>query len=384
MIKIIEGSYVGTRSEFDLDDILSKVDRGYVLIYAKDKDGTFHEGYLFFENGKLIGAYYTDNKGTEKFGDRSFITELLTKNNKVIEIYRYDKDKLNLMRWLYPEIFKLKLIKDKFEGKYSNETLTLPTDTPIAKNVDNIESYLQENKYILVNIYSKDNTENAYIVYYGETPIAAYYECEKGSLFGNDAYEKIKELLETDRENYIVDIYSFDKIKLNVILETYPKLKLEKNESEDNIISEEVISEDIGEKKVEEETKEEEELSREELLKRLGIKEPDEEWVEEVINELFSPDEEDLKEICENIKRDIINKLKEIDGIKDVNVDIKVDWKNGRYFISGEVDIKRKRILGIFKKDINLSMVKLTVDKIIRNNIPKNEKFTSSISIKID
>ncbi|WP_423793336.1 DUF2226 domain-containing protein [Methanocaldococcus indicus] len=384
MIKIIEGDYVKTMSELNLDDVLSKVDTGYIIIYAKEGD-RFHEGYLFFENGKLVGAYYTDNREVEVFGDRSKVLEILNKENKIIEVYRYTKDKINLLKWLYPEIFKLKLEKDKFEGKYSKDRLSIPLDNLIAKNINDITPFLENNKIILVNIYDKVGTENAYIVYKGKNPILAYYECDKGSLFGNDAYEKIKEILETDKDNYIIDIYDFDEIKLNILLETYPKLKIEEVE-EEKIEEIEAKSDDMGAKEIEEINKieEEEELSREELLKRLGITEPDEEWVEEVIEEFMRPDDEFLEELKKEIEEKIKNEILKIDGVKDVNININVKWENGRYYISGEIKIIRKSIFGLFKKEIDPGVIKIIVDKIIKNTIPKYEKYTTHISINIE
>lgn len=130
-----------------------------------------------------------------------------------------------------------------------------------------------------------------------------------------------------------------------------------------------------------EEIEEESTVSREELLKKLGIKEPDENWIETILEDVFRPSDEELEELKEKIESEIVNKVKRMEGVSDVLVNLKIKWENGRYYIFGDVNVKRKRILGIIKKDIDPSIVKFEIDNTIKKYV---SKYTSRININIE
>ncbi|ACV24031.1 DUF2226 domain-containing protein [Methanocaldococcus fervens] len=378
MIKIIEGELIETLNDGKIDDTIKELENGYILILVKDNN-TLHEGYVFVEDGKIVGYFYTDNKSTEIFGNAEKVLELLNHENKVIEVYKYDKDKLNLMKWLYPEMFAIEKDekKDKKEIKkedikYLDIKLNIPLDVPIATDVKDFKEYLKDDKYIIVNAYRKnpEGYENAYIVYKGKNPIAAACECNYGVLLGKDACKKIEQML--NDKNSVVDVYEYDEMKLNVLLDLYPEMKIEEEKE-----SEKEVYNEMGEIDKEEEI----EISREELLKRLGLKEPDEEWVEAVLEDLFRPGDEEINELKRKIENEIIENVKNIDGVEDVKPNIEIKWENGRYFILGDVNIKRKRIFGIIKKDVDPSIIKFEIDRILKNNILN---YTSDISINIE
>ncbi|AIJ06479.1 hypothetical protein JH146_1637 [Methanocaldococcus bathoardescens] len=396
MIKVVEGELIKTLTDGKLEDIVTELGTGYILILLKDNN-KLHEGCIFVEDGEIVGYFYTDNESTEICGNAEKVLELLNHENKIIELYRYDKDKLNLMKWLYPEIFVIKKTEkreskeekkteESGEEKYLNIKLNIPLDVPIAVNVKDFEAYLNDNKYIVINVYRKISGmfENGYIIYKGKTPIAAAYECNYGVLLGEDAYKKIEQML--NDENTVIDVYEYDEKKLNVLLDVYPEMKIEDEKKEikkeiDRVDRTDSVSisetNDVLGKVGEEEV----ELSREELLKKLGLTEPDEEWVETILEDFIRPSDEELQELKKKIEREIIENVKNIDGVDDVKPDINVKWENGRYFIFGDVNVKRKRILGIIKKDVEPSIVKFEIDKVIKKNI---SKYTSRISINIE
>jgi len=396
MIKVVDGELIRTLTDGNLDDLVTEVNMGYILILVKDGN-KLHEGYIFVEDGEIVGYYYTDNESTEIFGNKEKILELLNYENKVIELYRYNKDKINLMKWMYPEIFVVEKTKKSesreeekrekdSEEKYLNIKLNIPLDVPIAVNVRDFKSYLKDNTYIIINAYRKISGmfENGYIIYNGETPIAAAYECNYGVLLGKDAYKKIEEMLKD--ENTIIDVYEYNEKKVNVLLDVYPEMKIrdEKKESQREINKIEgtgstFMSESDDTLGIIE--KEDVSLSREELLKKLGLKEPDDDWIEALLEDLVRPSDEELRELKKKIESEIIENIKNIDGVEDVKPDINVKWENGRYFIFGDVNVKRKRILGIIKKDIDPSIVKFEIDKVIKKNI---SMYTSRISINIE
>lgn len=113
----------------------------------------------------------------------------------------------------------------------------------------------------------------------------------------------------------------------------------------------------------------------------MGIKEPDENWIETILEDVFRPSDEELEELKEKIESEIVNKVKRMEGVSDVLVNLKIKWENGRYYIFGDVNVKRKRILGIIKKDIDPSIVKFEIDNTIKKYV---SKYTSRININIE
>jgi len=299
----------------------------------------------------------------------------LNEDDKSIEIYKYNKDKINLMKWLYPEIFTVKIQEEteketEEEENYLNIKLDIPLDKLVATNVQDFEKYLEDGKYIVINVYKKspDGYENGYIIFKGKEPIGAAYECNLGVLLGETALKKLEKLISD--EDSVIDVYEYNERKANIILELYPEMRL---------IKEEEVKEEN--KDLQEEQMPINEVSREELLKKLGIKEPDEDWVETILEEVFSPSEEELEELKEKLCKEIVERIKMMDGIEDVKPELKIKWENGRYYLFGDIHVKRKRILGIIKKDVDPSVVKFEIDKIIRKHL---SKYTSRISINVD
>ena len=86
MIKVVEGELIRTLDDGDLENLASEVKTGYVLILVKE-NGKLHEGYVFVDDGRIIGSYYTDNKSTEVCGDIKPVLELLKYEDKIIELY---------------------------------------------------------------------------------------------------------------------------------------------------------------------------------------------------------------------------------------------------------------------------------------------------------
>ncbi|CAB3289605.1 conserved protein of unknown function [Methanocaldococcus lauensis] len=383
MIKIVEGEYIKTLTDGNLEDLVKELDRGYILVMLKENN-KLHEGYIFVEDGEIIGYYYTDNLMEEVFGTEGKVKvlELLNKENKVIEIYKYNKDKLNLMKWLCPEIFVKKDDKNKKEKsdhkeeKYIQTKITIPLGNFIAANVRDFEKYLEENKYILIYVYRKvnNNFETGYVIYYGNKPLAAAYESKNGVLFGKEACYKIGSLL--NDENSVIEVYEYDEKKVNVLLEEYPNMKID-NELKEDVIEEKTDNVESISLSYEENV----DISREELLKKLGISEPDDSWIEAVIEDLIKPNNEELQELKEIIEKEMIEKIKNIDGVEDIKPEINLKWENGRYLIYGDINVKRKKILGIIKKNVDPSLIKFEIDNVIKKHLAK---YTSRISINIE
>ncbi|ENN96358.1 hypothetical protein J422_02719 [Methanocaldococcus villosus KIN24-T80] len=373
MIKILEGEFLKSLKDIKLEDATREVNTGYIQIYTTEDDKIIY-GYIFVENGEVVGYYYTDNKSVEDMGNPEKVLELFKKENKEIELYKYEKDKLNLLEWLYPEIFNIKkkakakeeIIIEEKEEDYINIKLGIPLPIPAFTNVKDFKKYLNMFEYSIVNVYrkSKDDLENGYIVYKKDIPIAAAYECKKGVLFGNKAYKKIKEML--DDKNSIIDIYPYDNKKLNILLEVYPQMEMG---YEEKVEEEKKISEFLK--------KDLENLSRDELLKKLGIKEPDEDWVDGIIKDFLKPSMEDLLDLKTLIENEIKKSLKELDIVEDVLVSININWENGNYIVVGHVNVIRKKLFGLIKKTLKKETVEEIIEKCVR-------KYLSNYIIKVD
>ncbi|AEF95971.1 DUF2226 domain-containing protein [Methanotorris igneus] len=422
MIRVVEGKFVGTENDFNKAiNTLSQDFKGYLRISVK-KNGNFEEGYIFIKNGKIIGYYYTYDK--ELFGhDAKESIEKLMNSGYLVEIFEYDDEKLNLMQELEPEIFisdPKNIFKEKEEKRdeilnkpisehkedveFLHIALNIPDGKLIKMNVNkDFKNYLKKG-YTLVDVFRKVDSEyeRGYIIFKDNEPIVGIYECSKGVLLGIDACPYLKKLL--DDENAIIDVYEYSPTKVDIILEAYPKALLLKDENEKKKekyeeskyekvtkneekidfgnVGETPISSKQNEDRKENINTELENLSREELLKRLNIKPPDENWVENMVRELTFPSESELEELRYKIKERIYNSIKELDGVRDVDVNIRLNCDyDGKIVCEGEVVVKTKKLLGIIKKDINAKEIENKINNTLK---AYHYEFDSKIVIKIE
>ncbi len=104
-IDIIEGkfhasynSYEKFKKEYELGNFT-----GYVLLSAKLKKG-YEYGHIFYDSGKETGYYWVCGN-EESFGEDALKYIKSLKEIGTVYVYCYDKNKLDIMKELYGEIF---------------------------------------------------------------------------------------------------------------------------------------------------------------------------------------------------------------------------------------------------------------------------------------
>lgn len=376
-IYVIEGKLIKIVEGGDVDKLLKELKNfiGYIKLSIK-RDKGFEEGYIFLKNGITVGYYYNYN-GIEAFGEkaRKYIEDM--KNNKpLIEVYEYSPEKMNTMMDVYEEIF-LKESKKEGEGTgseedlhYYNIVLEIPEGKPLKINVGkDYKDYLQG--YTLVEIFKKNDAEGyikGYIVYKDKIPILSAYEHNNKVLFGEEACFMIKKLLTC--QDVVVDIFEYNEDKVEMLVEYYPEMALMDIESlkrEEEGTQDEV--EDTGGEDIKEED-EEITLSKEELLKKLNITLPDDEYIDNLIKNVFEPSSEELESIKKDLEEKIRSYLKTRRDIKSFDMDIEV-YYNGKYHCTCNVKIKPRAIFklifhrGRLFKNKDVEKIKKDIEYII-------------------
>ena len=356
-IKVIEGNFIRIGDNYEeLTKDLQNFN-GYLRISVKKEDG-FEEGYIILEENRPIGYYYTYNN-EEAFGEEADrLIEKMKKNDYIVEIYEYDTNKLNLMKDLFKEIFlnksKLKTCekeeihtKTPLLSKYHKIVLNIPYGKPIKMWAnEDYKKYLKN--YKLLDIFKKENGtfKRGYVIYNNKEPILAAYEDNNGVLFGNDACDFIKELL--NDSNIAIDIYEYDIEKIKMLKEYYPNMNLKEDISKKEDDTTENLDEFMNElsmkkeKPVNNNEKVWERLSREELLKKFGIKAPEDDMIDRLVQSIMEPDECELKNMEEDLKEKISKFLNKQDDIQDFPIDVSIKYNEG-YNCECKVELKPKR-----------------------------------------
>ena len=394
--KVIEGTFlkIGEDCE-ELNKSLQNFN-GYMRLSIK-KDNDFEEGYIFLENNVPVGYYYNYNN-TEAFGSKAIeYIEEMKKNRCIVELYRYDAGKLNLMKDLFKEMFldksELKVKKANHENesmdekihesqsscKYQKIILDIPSGKPLKMGINgDYKEYLEG--YRLLDIFKKDDGgfKRAYIVYYNKEPILAAYEDNNGVLFGNDADIFIKELL--NNSDAIIDIYEYNVEKVNILTEYYPHIKLKKENLEHDENKSGSDEENLGEfisdlsKKKEmppitnENDENDEPLCKEELLKKLGIHAPNDDMIDNIIQNVLVPDAYELKNMEDDLKEKISEFLKNQKDIQNFLINISLEY-NQRYICECKIKLEPKKRFGIIKRELDISYIKDGIYNILNNYI---------------
>ena len=398
-------------SDINLKNALKELNRGCIYFIFKNKEGIDDVHIFTVNDGEIVSNIYTNGELWNVYGNTELAYEILHDINKKVLLYIVEDE--NVIGQLF---ISRETIKVKGDSKEIGEVLNknrnilirccsdIYFNTPYIKYIQRVdkskvrdfESYLKENKYYLVhiNLSVLNVHRNGYLVYRGKKPVAAAYEDNYGILYGDIAYRKIKRLLEKNIS--IIDIYEYREDFVKSLLDSYPGMRViceEKrayNESEDISIE---IEEDGGnifdinydisieDVKIEETLSEDDlALSREELLKKFGLKDPDEEWVESILKEYYAPSFDELLILKKELENEIVKICSKIKGIKKINVSLEVSWKDETYIIEGDVIVVTKKVLGIIG-GINPRSIRREIDNVIKRRIPTDYSLNISINI---
>jgi len=401
-------------SDINLKDTLKEINRGCIYFIFKDKEEMDDVHIFTVNNGEIVSNVYTDGELWNIYGNIEMAYEILQDLDKKVLVYIIEDEKIVGQLFISRDSIRVK--GDSREiGEVLNKNRNLLMrccsdiyfNTPYLKYIQRLdknkvrdfENYLKEDKYYLVhiNLSVLNISRNGYLVYRGKKPVVAAYEDNYGILYGDMAYKKIKKLLEKNIST--IDIYEYEEDFVKSLLDSYPGMKIlyeektvynengnknisiEIEEDEENIFSidddldientniEEVLSgDDLA-------------LSREKLLKKFGLKDPDEEWVESILREYYAPSFDELLNLKKEIEDEIVKICGNIDGVKKVNVSLEVSWEDGTYIIEGDVIIVTKKILGINLGGINPKSIRREIDNIIKRHIPTEYSLKISINI---
>lgn len=392
-LDIIEGKFIkiGKSCKDIENDVVNLT--GYVRISSRDNTGKYSDGYVFLENGNIIGYYYVSGSKTLAGKNAKEIVEKMKENGDMYEIYEYTPDKLSVMKSTIKEIFdidnkkiinkpspKVESVKQveviDYDG-YISTSLDIIEGIPVkmGTNINEYKTYLKG--YKLVDVFNKDKGyRRGYIVYDNDEPILIGYEDDRGALFGETAKLKVEKLLKN--QNSIIDVYEYDTNKINMLLDYYPQMNLKSNspENTDQNNDENMDIEKYVDKLIQNKTKtknktkndgQEENLSKEELMKKLGIHAPDEKTIDTFIENLSKPTSEELEYLSNEIKKKIENILMYENNIEEYKLDVKVKYE-GRYICKYDLKIKPKKKLGFVKKKVNIPYLKDKISTTIKNN----------------
>lgn len=381
-INVIEGNFIKMSNNYDEIRDIAKNLTGYLRVSVKKNNG-FEEGYIFLDGGKRIGYYYDDGLD-ERFGKSAKeMIDAMKNSNYLVEIYEYDIDKLKLMKELFKEIFikdspkpeKMVITQktsDENKLNYQKIILNIPEGNHIKLSVKDDWGHYLKGK-VLLDVFKKEssNYKRGYVVYDDETPILAAYEDNNGVLFGKKAYSIIENLLKDP--DAVIDVYEYDDFKINMLKEYYPKMNLIEEDSnngfdvdEENEDLEKFVELLLNKKKKEEE----ENLSREELLEKFGIKTPDNELIDNFVNSVLVPSDDELKNLENEFKEKITKFLREEDDIQSYSLDLSVKYNEDEgYICKCHVDLIPKKKFGIIKKELNTEYIIDKINRIIKDNI---------------
>ncbi|MBA2862005.1 DUF2226 domain-containing protein [Methanococcus maripaludis] len=373
---IIEGKFVKMGSNYkELFDELPDDFLGHIRLSLKS-NGQFKESHLFLKDKKII-AGYSEYEG-EFFGNDAILNAMkMADLGAIVDIFSYTDSMLSMMQNSDAKLFSTekpvkKSVVEKKKVMIANDTrISVPEGSPIKLGASgDFEKYF--GRYTLVELFKKSdgNYLRGYITYDGRSPIAAVYQAENKLTFGDIAFEIINRLVEED-DNAAIDVYEYSKSKLDYFVEEYPEsvlsnkisepVKTEKKAEVPNYVPkvEEIeIEEDLDEGEA---VEVEEEISREELMKKLGLRTPDDEMIEDLLEEIFEPSKTEINAIESELLEKINKYLEESTNALQFDSELSIEYSDEGEFIAkcfinttsdGEYGVKSAVDPKIIKKDI--------------------------------
>uniref|UniRef100_A9AAV6 Uncharacterized protein n=1 Tax=Methanococcus maripaludis (strain C6 / ATCC BAA-1332) TaxID=444158 RepID=A9AAV6_METM6 len=371
---IIAGKFVKMGSNYkELFDELPDDFLGHIRLSLKSK-GQFKESHIFLKDKQIIGGY-SDYEG-EFFGNDAILNAMkMADLGAIVDIFSYTDSMLSMMQNSDAKLFSTeKPVKKSVEKKKlvvtNDARISVPEGNPIKLGAFNdFEKYF--GRYTLVELFKKINKNylRGYVAYDGKTPVAAVYQAANKLTFGNSAFEIFKDIIEED-DNVAIDVYEYSKSKLDYFLEEYPDSVLSVKKSESVVIKkkepethkyvpkvEEIveIEEDFDEVGVEKD------ISREELMKKLGIKTPTDNMIENLLEDIFEPSKTEISAIESELLEKINRYLEENTNVLKFDSELSIDYNDKGEFIAecfittksdSEYGVKSAVDPKVIKKDI--------------------------------
>ncbi|WP_459202599.1 DUF2226 domain-containing protein [Methanococcus sp. CF] len=359
-MEIIEGKFVKMGSNYkELFDELPNNFLGHIRLSLK-LNGRFKESHLFLKDKKIIGGY-SDYEG-EFFGNSAVSNAMkMAELGAIVDVFEYTDSMLSVMENSNEKLFftnetvKKSVVEKKKAIISNNSRISIPEGKPLKLGISgDFEKYL--GKYALLEVFKKVNGNylRCYVAYEGQLPVAAAYQAENKLTFGNSAFEMFKNMID-EGDGIAIDIYEYNKSKQDYFIEEYPNsvlsnksakpAQIEKKEPETpkyaskiekiyEIIEEDYEDEDEDEYyKEENPVKVEEDISREELMKKLGIRTPTEDMIENLLENVFEPSKTEISAI-ENELLEKINDYLSTTNVLEYNTELSMDCNDEGEFIA--------------------------------------------------
>jgi len=379
---ILEGKFLKMGSNYkELFDELPDNFLGHIRLSLKS-NGHFKESHLFLKDKQIIGGY-SEYEG-EFFGNDAILNAMkMADLGAIVDVFTYTDSMLSMMQSSDKRLFsdekpvKKSTVEKKKVMASSNARISVPEGNPIKLGVSgNFEKYL--GNYSLLEFFKKSNGNylRGYITYNGISPVAAVYQAENRLTFGNSAFEIFKSFVEED-DSVAIDIYEYNKSKMEYFIEEYPDsvlsiktlepVKIEKKEPEipkyipkaEEIAKVEDYFDDYEEEDVVE--KVEDNISRDELMKQLGLRTPDNDMIENLLEDVFEPSKTEIGAIENELLEKINDYLNENTNVVSFETELSLEYTDEGEFIAecfitttsdGEYGVKSAVDPKIIKKDI--------------------------------
>jgi len=410
---IIEGKFVKMGSNYkELFDELPDDFLGHIRLSLKS-NGQFKESHLFLKDKQIIGGY-SEYEG-EFFGNDAILNAMkMADLGAIVDIFSYTDSMLSMMqssdaRLFYSENPVKKIALEKKKVLVTNDArISIPEGRPIKLGAsDDFEKYF--GRYTLVELFKKSdgNYLRGYIGYEEHSPNVAVYQAENKLTFGISAFEIFNNLVEED-DNVAIDVYEYNKSKLDYFVEEYPDSVISAKKSESVKIQQKEPEipkytpkvEEIVE--IEEDFDEvdeiEEDISREELMKKLGIKTVNDDMIENLLEDVFEPSKAEISAIESELLEKINDYLEENTDVTKFDSELSIEYNDEGEFIAecfitttsdSEYGVKSAVDPKIIKKEITAIFDSYVIDiipeiTVINQKSAKSEPDTSINKYEID
>lgn len=218
---------------------------------------------------------------------------------------------------------------------------------------------------------------DAYIVFEKGNVIAASYE-GKEKIYGDEAFRKIPKLFSSPG---ICDVHSLSEFQLEITKEENPECLIKTLLKERQIAEKEAKAPEVREEVAEEIERAEkpekiDEASREmpeveskdikkrrmELLKKYGLREPDDSFVESIVKTFYMPADYEIAAKAKELKREIIKKIKSMKNIE--NADVYISTAKGHDIVEFSVDVYIKPLTEKTKSEIESIIESILSEKV--------------------
>lgn len=183
--------------------------------------------------------------------------------------------------------------------------------------------------YLRMTVESGKEIDDGYLLIKDGEIVGAEFEVwGKGSFFGKDAYKKIEE---SSKLPGIIDIFRFTDFQIQLSIEENeeaffsaphrraPEERVEEKPKAKIKPPQPVAVSEEPERSVEEETLKKR-MERVELLKKFGLKEPEDGFIDDLLQSFKLPTEREINRKSRELKKEILNRIKQRTKLEELDL----------------------------------------------------------------